>query len=149
MSRDENQNCAARILQQCRSVFTANTSICVDIIGTNGNKNNLRTIETQIVQTLKNNEPQPKFTGSDKKSVYIDLCVLFGFRKESVALLLSIVVNLSNNTFSYLLIRKRTLGLFSSHKVYDQACSSDSRRGQEDRAGVQSLGLPSPHRHLD
>ena len=67
MSRDENQNCAARILQQCRSVFTANTSICVDIIGTNGNKNNLRTIEAQIVQTLKNNEPQPKFTGSDKK----------------------------------------------------------------------------------
>ena len=53
MSRNKNQNCAARILRQCRSVFTANTSICVDRIGTNGNKNNLRTIEAQIVQTLK------------------------------------------------------------------------------------------------
>ena len=31
------------------------------------NKNNLRTIEAQIVQKLKNNEAQPKFTGSYKK----------------------------------------------------------------------------------
>ena len=30
-------------------------------------KNNLRTIEAQIVQKLKNNEAQPKFTGSYKK----------------------------------------------------------------------------------
>ena len=29
-----------------------------------GNKNNLRTIEAQIVQKLKNNEARPKFTGS-------------------------------------------------------------------------------------
>ena len=28
-----------------------------------GNKNNLRTTEAQIVQNLKNNEDQPKFTG--------------------------------------------------------------------------------------
>ena len=32
-----------------------------------GNKNNLRIIEAQIVQKLKNNEAQPKFTGSYKK----------------------------------------------------------------------------------
>ena len=31
------------------------------------NKNSLRTIEAQIVQTLKNNEARPKFTGSSKK----------------------------------------------------------------------------------
>ena len=31
------------------------------------NKNNLRTIEAQIVQNLKNNEARPKFTGSYKK----------------------------------------------------------------------------------
>ena len=30
-------------------------------------KNNLRIIEAQIVQKLKNNEAQPKFTGSYKK----------------------------------------------------------------------------------
>ena len=29
-----------------------------------GNKNNLRTIEAQIVQKLKNDEARPKFTGS-------------------------------------------------------------------------------------
>ena len=29
-----------------------------------GNKNNLRTIEAQIVQKLKNNEARPKFSGS-------------------------------------------------------------------------------------
>ena len=35
------------------------------------NKNNLRTIEAQIVQKLKNNEARPKFTGCyKKKSVY-------------------------------------------------------------------------------
>ena len=31
-------------------------------------KNNLRTIEAQIVRKLKNNEAQPKFTGSYKKN---------------------------------------------------------------------------------
>ena len=31
-----------------------------------GNKNNLRTIEAQIVQNLKNSETRPKFTGSYK-----------------------------------------------------------------------------------
>ena len=35
------------------------------------NKNNLRTIEAQIVQKLKNNEARPKFTGSYKKKAYI------------------------------------------------------------------------------
>ena len=36
-------------------------------------KNSLRTIEAQIVQKLKNNEAQPKFTGSyKKKRVYKD-----------------------------------------------------------------------------
>ena len=33
------------------------------------NKNSLITIETQIVQKLKNNKARPKFTGSYKKSV--------------------------------------------------------------------------------
>ena len=33
-------------------------------------KNKLRTIEAQIVQKLKNNEPRPKFTDSCKKSMY-------------------------------------------------------------------------------
>ena len=32
-----------------------------------GNKNNLRTIEAQIVQKLKNKEARPKFTGSFKR----------------------------------------------------------------------------------
>ena len=37
-----------------------------------GNKNNLRTIEDQIVQKLKNNEARPEFTGSYKKeSLYL------------------------------------------------------------------------------
>ena len=37
----------------------------------NNNMNNLRTIEAQIVQKLKNNEPWPKFAGSYKeKNVY-------------------------------------------------------------------------------
>ena len=35
------------------------------------NKTNLRTIEAEIVQKLKNNEARPKFTGSYKKSVYL------------------------------------------------------------------------------
>ena len=34
-------------------------------------KNNLRTIEAQIVQILKNNEAQPKFTGSYKKKMRV------------------------------------------------------------------------------
>ena len=29
-----------------------------------GNKNNVRTIEAQIVQNFMNNEPRPKFSGS-------------------------------------------------------------------------------------
>ena len=33
-----------------------------------GNKNNLRIIEAQIVQKRKNNEARPKFTGSYKKA---------------------------------------------------------------------------------
>ena len=33
-----------------------------------GNKNNLRTIEAQIVQKFKNNEARPKFTGSYKNA---------------------------------------------------------------------------------
>ena len=33
-----------------------------------GNKNNLRTMEAQIVQKHKNNDPPPKFTGSYKKA---------------------------------------------------------------------------------
>ena len=36
------------------------------------NKNSLRTIEAQIVQKLKNNEARPKFTGSYRKSVYMN-----------------------------------------------------------------------------
>ena len=42
-------------------------------------KNKLRTIEAQIVQKLKNNEAQPKFTGSYKKkacSVHIAISAL-------------------------------------------------------------------------
>ena len=35
----------------------------------NNFKNNVRTIEVQIVQKLKYNEPRPKFTGSYKKCV--------------------------------------------------------------------------------
>ena len=43
------------------------------VITDDENKNNLRTIEAQIVQKLKNNEARPKFTGSyKKKSVYIN-----------------------------------------------------------------------------
>ena len=36
------------------------------------NKNSLRTIEAQIAQKLKNNEARPKFTGSYKKSAYLE-----------------------------------------------------------------------------
>ena len=36
-----------------------------------GNKNNLRTIEAQIVQKLKNNEVWPKFTGSYIKKKHV------------------------------------------------------------------------------
>ena len=64
MNREENnQNCAVRVLRQCRSVYTI---ICGD--NWHGkNKSNLRTIDAQIVQKPKNNEPRPKFTGSYKK----------------------------------------------------------------------------------
>ena len=41
-----------------------------------GNKNKLRTIEAQIVQKRKDNEPRPKSTGSYKKKA----CSLF-FKK--------------------------------------------------------------------
>ena len=37
-----------------------------------GNKNNLRTIEAEIVQKLKNNETRPKFTGSYKKEKRVE-----------------------------------------------------------------------------
>ena len=37
--------------------------------GHDGNKNNLRTIEAQMVQKFKNNEARSKITGSYKKSV--------------------------------------------------------------------------------
>ena len=47
--------------------FITNTSVCGDNWH-DGNKNSLRTIEAQIVQKLKNNEPRPKFTGSYKKA---------------------------------------------------------------------------------
>ena len=40
------------------------------------NKNSLRTIEAQIVQKLKDNEARPKFTGSYKKSVQLDILQL-------------------------------------------------------------------------
>ena len=36
-------------------------------MGTFKNKNSLTTIEAQIMQKLKNNEAQPKFTGSSYK----------------------------------------------------------------------------------
>ena len=51
MSREENQNCAARVLYDSAEVYM--------LIKT-------RTIEVQIAQKLKN-EPRPKFTGSYKK----------------------------------------------------------------------------------
>ena len=35
------------------------------------NKNSLRTIESQSVQKLKNNEARPKFTGSYKKKMRV------------------------------------------------------------------------------
>ena len=38
-----------------------------------GNKNNLRTVEAQIVQKLKNNEARPKFTGSYGKTERVRL----------------------------------------------------------------------------
>ena len=40
------------------------------------NKNSLRIIEVQTVQTLKNNEARPKFTGSYKKNACnLHLCI--------------------------------------------------------------------------
>ena len=41
-----------------------------------GNKYNLRTIEAQTVQKLKNKKARSKFTGSYKKSVFITSCIL-------------------------------------------------------------------------
>ena len=38
--------------------------------------NNLRTIEAQTVQKLKNNEARPKFTGSYKKKKRVDTSAL-------------------------------------------------------------------------
>ena len=45
------------------------------------NKNSVRTIETEIVQKLKNNEARPKFTGSysKKKRVVALVHLRFGF----------------------------------------------------------------------
>ena len=40
-----------------------------------GNNNNLRTIEAQIMQKLKNNEARPKFTGSCRKMRVVDKTV--------------------------------------------------------------------------
>ena len=59
--------------------------LCTSICGDNwhdGNKNNLRTTEAQIVQKLKNNEPWSKFTGSYKKKRvygYMPQILTFGF----------------------------------------------------------------------
>ena len=51
-------------------MFTLLHVFAVIIDGHDGNKNNLRTIEAQIVQNNKNNEPRLKFTGFySKKSV--------------------------------------------------------------------------------
>ena len=48
------------------------------------NKNSLRTIEAQIVQTLKNNEARPKFTGSSKKKA-CSLLPISALQKENAA----------------------------------------------------------------
>ena len=48
--------------------YLGNQHICDAINLNDGNKNNLRTIETQIVQEFKNNEARPKFTGSYKNA---------------------------------------------------------------------------------
>ena len=64
-----------------------------------GNKNNLRTIETQIEQQLKNNEARPKVTGSYKEnSVY---CILpFGLAMiHAVIHNFKIVIGLSGVQF--------------------------------------------------
>ena len=57
MSREENQNCAAR---NSKLKFLIVPKCIIDMLET-------RTIEAQIVQKLKNNEVRPKFTGSCKK----------------------------------------------------------------------------------
>ena len=44
-------NCAARFITVPKYIYG------------NNNMNNLRTIEAEIVQKLKNNEPRPKFAG--------------------------------------------------------------------------------------
>ena len=54
-----------------RSVYTAIINLCRRNKNIDGNKNKLRTIEAQIVQKRKNNEPQPKFIGSYKKEACI------------------------------------------------------------------------------
>ena len=41
-------------------------------MGTFKNKNNLRTIEAEISKKVKNNETQPKFTGSFKKKRVVE-----------------------------------------------------------------------------
>ena len=96
VSRDEIQNCAARVLCKCRSVYTCSVrsadgssfriklsyitqciwyekrTVCSSQASIHdGNKNILRTIEAQIVR-LKNNEPRPRFTGSYKKKPCIE-----------------------------------------------------------------------------
>ena len=50
------------------TVYMLYTSVCGDNWH-DRNKNNLRTIEAQIVQKLENNESRPKFTDSYKKCV--------------------------------------------------------------------------------
>ena len=71
VSREGSQNCAARVLRQCRNVYTVIINLCcrnkinfvtmfsnililvfaVIIDMTSGNKNNLRTIEVQTAKT--------------------------------------------------------------------------------------------------
>ena len=47
-------------------VFYDSAEVCIH----DGNKNNLRTIEAQIVQKCKNNEPRPNLLILTKKIVY-------------------------------------------------------------------------------
>ena len=65
MCKEENQNCAARVFKTFTKTFMT-VSKCITEMH-DGNKYNLRTIEAQTVQKLKNNEARPKFTGSYKK----------------------------------------------------------------------------------
>ena len=52
MSRDENQNCAARVLKTKLNFYDSAEVYNLH----DGNKNNLRTSEAQVVRKLKNNE---------------------------------------------------------------------------------------------